>query len=174
MTTCKTVSSFVKPGDSLRFLKYWNQWFLWFWFLPKKPGTGGSLVLKYKQKLEPVGIKNHIPMQHWSIVGFAVFDVICGFLKCAGHAWTSDYGCADNKEEFEWLIKWAQLVLLWWCTPYESHRLYMKIITHTTNEPMGPRCSTIKTLCSIIQNYKTSLHTIWFLSEKLRLSTWLS
>jgi hypothetical protein len=28
MTTCKTVSSFVKPSDSLRFLKYWNQCFL--------------------------------------------------------------------------------------------------------------------------------------------------
>ncbi|CAK9862787.1 unnamed protein product [Sphagnum jensenii] len=26
-----------------------------------------------------------------------------------GHAWTSDYGCADNKEEFEWLIKYSPL-----------------------------------------------------------------
>jgi len=22
-----------------------------------------------------------------------------------GHAWTSDYGSSDNKEEFDWLIK---------------------------------------------------------------------
>lgn len=24
----------------------------------------------------------------------------------AGHAWTSDYGCSDNEEEFHWLIKY--------------------------------------------------------------------
>ncbi|KAJ0969808.1 hypothetical protein J5N97_022685 [Dioscorea zingiberensis] len=26
-----------------------------------------------------------------------------------GHAWTSDYGCSDIKEEFEWLIKYSPL-----------------------------------------------------------------
>ncbi|KAH9556482.1 hypothetical protein CY35_07G030300 [Sphagnum magellanicum] len=27
----------------------------------------------------------------------------------ACHAWSSDYGCADNKEEFRWLIKYSPL-----------------------------------------------------------------
>jgi prolyl oligopeptidase len=26
-----------------------------------------------------------------------------------GHAWTTDYGCADKKDEFEWLIKYSPL-----------------------------------------------------------------
>ena len=26
-----------------------------------------------------------------------------------GHAWTSDYGCADKPDEFEWLIKYSPL-----------------------------------------------------------------
>jgi prolyl oligopeptidase len=27
----------------------------------------------------------------------------------AGHAWTTDYGCSDKEEEFEWLIKYSPL-----------------------------------------------------------------
>lgn len=25
-----------------------------------------------------------------------------------GHAWTTDYGCSDNPEQFEWLIKYVK------------------------------------------------------------------
>jgi prolyl oligopeptidase len=31
--------------------------------------------------------------------------MVCDCLNIVGHAWTSDYGCADNEEEFKWLIK---------------------------------------------------------------------
>lgn len=24
-----------------------------------------------------------------------------------GHAWTSEYGCSEKEEEFQWLIKWV-------------------------------------------------------------------
>jgi prolyl oligopeptidase len=35
--------------------------------------------------------------------------MVCDCLNIVGHAWTSDYGCADNEEEFKWLIKYSPL-----------------------------------------------------------------
>ncbi len=74
----------------------------------------------------------------------------------ACHAWSSDYGCADNKEEFRWLIKWA-LPLFCNISLLPSSTVVISIIMSlilTTN------------LCSSFLHCfnKTSLHTFGFTS----------
>merc|ERR1719233_1730122 len=38
-----------------------------------------------------------------------VMDMLKFHKFTIGHAWTTDFGCADKKEEFEWLIKYSPL-----------------------------------------------------------------
>ncbi|XP_041096417.1 prolyl endopeptidase, partial [Polyodon spathula] len=52
--------------------------------------------------------------QHPELFGCAVAEVgVMDMLKfhkfTIGHAWTTDYGCSNNKEEFQWLIKYSPL-----------------------------------------------------------------
>jgi hypothetical protein len=55
----------------------------------------------------------------------------------AGHAWTTDYGCSDKEEEFEWLIKWVLCPLnlfFWSCTTrLAQHTDLMEIWVVTQN-----------------------------------------
>jgi hypothetical protein len=42
----------------------------------------------------------------WLSISLYLYNSWC-FLFCIGHAWTTDYGCSDKEEEFQWLIKYG-------------------------------------------------------------------
>ncbi|XP_062890055.1 prolyl endopeptidase-like [Mobula hypostoma] len=44
-----------------------------------------------------------------AVIEVGVLDMLRYHKFTIGHAWTTDYGCADKKEEFEWLIKYSPL-----------------------------------------------------------------
>ncbi|XP_072103314.1 prolyl endopeptidase-like [Mobula birostris] len=44
-----------------------------------------------------------------AVIEVGVLDMLRYHKFTIGHAWTTDFGCADKKEEFEWLIKYSPL-----------------------------------------------------------------
>lgn len=44
-----------------------------------------------------------------AVAAVGVLDMLNFHRYTIGHAWTSDYGCADNKEDFDYLIKYSPL-----------------------------------------------------------------
>lgn len=48
-----------------------------------------------------------------------------------GSYWTSDYGCSENKDEFEYMMKYL-LFLIYYCNAFISKSNYLKGIVHCT------------------------------------------
>ena len=46
-----------------------------------------------------------------AVAEVGVMDMLKFHKFTIGHAWTTDYGCADKPEEFQWLIKYINLSL---------------------------------------------------------------
>ena len=44
-----------------------------------------------------------------AVAEVGVMDMLKFHKFTIGHAWTTDYGCSDNPEQFKWLIKYEKL-----------------------------------------------------------------
>jgi prolyl oligopeptidase len=64
-----------------------------------------------------------------------VMDMLRFHKFTIGHAWTSDFGCADNAEDFEWLIRYSPLhnVRRPWEEPGKDHVQYPSMMLLTAD-----------------------------------------